>query len=124
MVAEAVVSVRIQKNSRFLNLLFFIKKEKLQLVHQWESVFDSGWGSWVEIHNPEETSEPQSFYCKTVSFEPSDDATEEEEKGILSYSDSTVFRLKNNQWRKQLITTKNLPYFKKEMTFNEYHKNE
>lgn len=106
------------------NFLFFIKKEKLQLVHQWESVFDSGWGSWVEIHNPEHKVEPQSFYCKTVSFEPSDDTTEEEEKGILSYSDSTVFRLKNNQWRKQLITTKNLPYFKKEMTFNEYHKNE
>lgn len=104
------------------NYLYYLKNNELQLVHQWYSMSDSGWGSWTEFvnDNPVSGKDPEKFYCKTVSFEPADD--DSEDSGIVSYSDSISFSLKGNQWKKKLLSAKEKPYFEKKMSFNDFHK--
>lgn len=102
------------------NYLYYLKSSKLQLVHQWSTMSDSGWGSWVEIVNPSSNSEPKSFYCKTVAFVPADE-DENMDMGILSHSDSISFELKDNKWTKMLLSAKDKPYFEKKMTFDQFN---
>lgn len=99
--------------------LFYLTDKKVQLVHQWESSSDSGWGSWVEFTNPSSKTNPESFYCKTVSFDPEDD---NEDMGTVKHSDSIVFRLSGNQYKKQLLSAKDKTYFEKKMLFDDFYK--
>ncbi|MEO8534989.1 MAG: hypothetical protein ABI441_14620 [Flavobacterium sp.] len=101
------------------NYLYFLKENNLQLVYEWDTMSDSGWGSWVEFTNPNEKSDPDLFYCKRVAFEPDDD---NEDMGIAKHSDSIVFKLKNKRWTKQLLSAEDKTYFEKKMSFNEFHK--
>ncbi len=101
------------------NYLYYLKNNDLQLVHQWYSMSDSGWGSWTEFASDETGKDPKNFYCKTVAFEPSDD--DSEDSGIVTYSDSISFSLKGDKWKKKLLSAKEKPYFEKKMTFNEFH---
>ncbi|WP_310282594.1 hypothetical protein [Flavobacterium piscis] len=103
----------------FDNYLYYLKNNDLQLVHQWQSMSDSGWGTWTEFISNDSKTDSKIFYCKTVSFEPGDDNSED--SGILKYSDSTSFSLKGNQWKKKLLSAKEKPYFEKKMSFNEFH---
>lgn len=105
------------------NYLYYLKNSGLQLVHQWSSMSDSGWGSWVEIVNPSTQSEPKSFYCKTVAFTPADE-DENMDMGILQHSDSISFELKDNKWKKMLLSAKDKPYFEKKMTFDQFNASE
>ena len=100
------------------NYLYYLKDNTIELVDQWQTVTDSGWGSWMEFVNPSGKAKPESFYAKIVSFEPTDD---NEDFGILTYSDSTVFRLKGTHWQKQLLSEKEKPYFEKKVSFNDFH---
>jgi hypothetical protein len=100
------------------NYLYYLKNSNLQLVHQWDSMTDSGWGSWVEFENPDAKANPESFYCKTVSFEPEDN---DENMGTVTHSDSIVFRLSGNKWKSQLLSAKDKAYFEKKMAFTEFH---
>jgi len=100
------------------NYLYYLKNNNLQLVHQWNVMTDSGWGSWVEFVNPGEKADPEKFYCKSVSFEPEDD---NDEMGTVSYSDSIVFSWSGNRWKKQLLSAKDKTYFEKKISFNEFH---
>lgn len=104
----------------FENYLYYLKNNNLQLVHEWQSMSDSGWGTWTEFINEDSNKHPELFYCKTVSFEPADD--DSEDSGILKYSDSTSFLLKGNHWKKQLLSTKDKPYFEKKMNLNDFYK--
>lgn len=99
--------------------LYHLKNNAIQLVYDWYTMSDSGWGSWVEFENPSAKANPESFYCKTVSFEPDDN---DENMGIAKHSDSIVFRLSGNQWKKQLLSTKDKIYFEKKMSFDDFHK--
>ena len=85
------------------NYLYYLKNNGLQLVHQWSSMTDSGWGSWVEIVSTESNPDPKSFYCKTVAFEPTDD--DNMDMGIVKYSDSISFELKDDRWKKMLLSS-------------------
>ncbi|RYJ38045.1 hypothetical protein NU08_2948 [Flavobacterium anhuiense] len=102
------------------NYLYYLKSKDLQLVHQWSTMSDSGWGSWVEIVNPSTNSDPKSFYCKTVAFVPADE-DENLDMGILSHSDSISFELTDNKWKKMLLSAKDKPYFEKKMTFDQFN---
>ena len=64
-----------------------------QLFHEWDSMLDGGWGSWVEFDNPNAKSNPESFYCKTVTYFPADD---NDDMGTVSHYDSIAFRLNGN----------------------------
>lgn len=98
--------------------LYYLKNNDIQLVYNWYTMSDSGWGSWVEFENPSVKADPESFYCKTVSFEPDDN---DENIGTVTHSDSIVFRLSGNTYKKQLLSTKDKNYFEKKMSFNEFH---
>ncbi|WP_316634885.1 hypothetical protein [uncultured Flavobacterium sp.] len=100
------------------NYLYYLKNKDLQLVHEWYSMSDSGWGTWVEFENPAAKSNPESFYCKTVSFEPDDN---DENMGTVTHSDSIIFRLSGNHWKKQLLSAKDKNYFEKKMSFDDFH---
>jgi hypothetical protein len=112
----------LHKDPKFLkhDYLYFIKNNEAQLIIQWAGINDLGWGEWLDIHNPNQKIEPDYFYCKTGSFKEID--TTDNEIGMLSYSDSIEFRLKNNKWIKELKSKKNTPYYNKEMNFNEVYK--
>ncbi len=101
------------------NYLYYLKNHNLQLVHQWQSMSDSGWGTWTEFVSNASEKDPESFYCKTVSFEPGDDSNED--SGIVTYSDSISFLLKGTHWKKKLLSAKDKPYFEKKMSFSEFH---
>lgn len=94
--------------------LFYINDKSADLVHQWESMSDSGWGTWGKIVS----GVPQNFYFRTESFSPDDD---NEEMGIAEYSDSTHFELKNNKWDRILLTKKDKIYRSKKVSFNQFH---
>ena len=103
----------------FENYLYYLKNNDLQLVHQWQSMSDSGWGNWTAFLSLESKNNLEVFYSKNVSFEPGDD--DSEDSGILKYSDSISFSLKGNRWKKKLLSAKDKPYFEKKMSFNEFH---
>ncbi len=127
-----LASVESPKNSPFIqisfgypacgytsnNYLYYLKNTNLQLVHQWYAMSDSGWGTWVRFENSTSKTNTESFYCKTVSFEPEND---NDEMGTVTYSDSIVFRLSGNHWKKQLFSAKDKVYFEKKIPFNEFH---
>ncbi|WP_428230851.1 hypothetical protein [Flavobacterium sp.] len=100
------------------NYLYYLKNNDLQLVHEWYTMSDSGWGSWVEFESPAQKANPESFYCKTVSFEPDDN---DENMGTVQHSDSIVFRLDGTHWKKQLLSKKDQTYFEKKMSFDDFH---
>ncbi|WP_317174440.1 hypothetical protein [Flavobacterium sp. MR2016-29] len=99
--------------------LYYLKNNDIQLVYDWYTMSDSGWGSWVEFENPSAKANPESFYCKTVAFGPDDN---DENMGTVTYSDSIVFRLSGNHWEKQLLSAKDKPYFQKKMSFDDFYK--
>ncbi|PIF31964.1 hypothetical protein CLU81_2475 [Flavobacterium sp. 9] len=98
--------------------LYHLKNSNLQLVYEWDSMTDSGWGNWVEFENSSAKTNPESFYCKTVSFEPEDN---DENMGTVTHSDSIVFRLSGNSYKKQLLSAKDKTYFEKKMSFDAFH---
>ncbi|MCD0464493.1 hypothetical protein [Flavobacterium sp. ENC] len=100
------------------NYLYYLKDKDLQLVYEWDTMSDSGWGSWVEFTAPKNKPETESFYCKRVAFEPDDD---NEDMGTAKHSDSIVFRFKNQHWTKQLLSPADQTYFEKKMSFNAFH---
>jgi hypothetical protein len=100
--------------------LYYFKNNETQLVYDWYTMSDSGWGSWVEFENPIKAN-AESFYCKTVSFEPDDN---DENMGTVKHSDSMVFRLSGNRWKSQLLSAKDKTYFEKKMSFDDFHKQE
>lgn len=96
--------------------LYHLKNNDLQLVYEWYTMSDSGWGSWVEFENSKEN--PKTIYCKTVAFEPDDN---DENMGTVTHSDSIAFHLNGNHWEKQLLSAKDQNYFEKKMSFDEFH---
>ncbi|OXA94796.1 hypothetical protein [Flavobacterium hercynium] len=103
----------------FSNYLFYLKNNNLQLVHEWEAMSDGGWGIWTEFITDDLDKDPVKFYCKTVSLEPDDNDTED--SGVLKYSDSTLFSLQGNKWKKKLLSAKEKPYFEKKTTATAFY---
>ncbi|MFB9077926.1 hypothetical protein ACFFLS_04570 [Flavobacterium procerum] len=101
------------------HFLFYLKNNEAELVYSWLTISDSGWGNWVEFQSQSSDYEAKTFYCKNVAFSPADG--EDENMGVVSYSDSTFFEYKNKHWNKKLLSAKDKNYFEKTMTFDEFH---
>jgi hypothetical protein len=99
------------------NYLFYLKNSNAQQVHHWQSMSDSGWGEWTEFISDVSEEDPETFYCKSVAFSPVGD---DDEYGLLTYSDSLSFTLKGTQWKKKLLSAKETPYFEKKMSYNDF----
>ncbi|MGX7667787.1 hypothetical protein [Flavobacterium pedocola] len=97
------------------NFLFYTAAKKIDLVYQWDSMSDSGWGSWGEVVS----GTPQNFYFRKQSYSPDDN---DEDMGINEFSDSTHFELKNNRWVKTIITPEGKAYRSKKISFDDFHK--
>jgi hypothetical protein len=96
------------------NYLFYVDEKKPGLIHQWESMSDSGWGTWGQLLS----GNSDNFYFRTESFSPKEDS---EDLGIAEYSDSIHFELKANVWQKTFVTKKGEVYRTKEVDFNAFH---
>lgn len=103
----------------FSYYLFYLKNNNLQLVHEWQAMSDSGWGMWTEFITDDLDKDPVKFYCKTVSLEPDDNDLED--SGVLKYSDSTLFSLQGNKWKKKLLSAKEKPYYEKRTTATAFY---
>lgn len=97
--------------------LFYINpKSKSNLIHHWETVSDGGWGTWSQII----AGKPEDFICRTESFSPKEDETED--LGIAEYSDSIQFKFVDNQWKQIYKTPKGKIYRSKILSFDAFHK--
>ncbi|MBS7256699.1 hypothetical protein [Flavobacterium branchiicola] len=99
--------------------LYHLKNKNLQLVYEWDSMTDSGWGSWVEFDNPTAKNDPETFYCKRVAFEPEED---DDNMGTVTHSDSIEFRLSGNHWKNQLLSVQEKVYYQKKVSFDDFYK--
>lgn len=100
------------------HFLFYLKDTRFQLVHEWDSMSDGGWGGWVEFGGMTPSKNPVSFHCKTVYYMGKED---DEQMGTVQHLDSTKFILKNNRWEKQLLTPKEKVYWEKDIAFNDFY---
>lgn len=97
--------------------LFYINPEaKSNLVYQWESMSDSGWGTWSQVIS----GNPENFIFRTESFSPKEE--DSEDIGIVEYSDSIEFKLVNNQWKQIYKTPRGKIFRSITKSFDEFHK--
>lgn len=100
------------------NFLYSIEKNKVQQVHYWRTMSDSGWGVHLEFIQ----KTPTVIYSNTISFSPTENETiGNEDIGTVEYSDSIKFERKNNKWIKTYITPKDSVYRKFDQSFNDFH---
>jgi len=98
------------------NFLFYINKSDSNLIHQWDSSSDSGWGYWSEVVS----GKPEDFYFRTESFSPVDETVNDDELGLNEYSDSIHFKLENNKWNTIYKTPKGKVYRSKKISFTNF----
>jgi hypothetical protein len=106
------------------HFLFFLDEKGVQLVTQWDSMWDSGYG--VDQHfDPDFKTKPmKSFFAKTVDVSPdeTDDVNDSTDRLVISYSDSVRYNFENGKWKKIQLTEKGKIYRKENFTFDEYYK--
>ena len=98
--------------------LFYFDKDKAQLLYQFTEFSDSGWGSYVEFFPINENR----IISRRTDFSPNENDSSIEDMGIVEYSDSILFVLKNNSWELNQITPKDKTYRKEKKSFEEFHK--
>ena len=98
------------------NYLFSLKKDRPQFLFNWQSMSDSGWGTYGNI-----TGKNDNFFFKTISFWPDEEDASNEDMGIVEYSDSIEFNFKNNNWIKEHKSIKDSVYRKRKVSFEKFH---
>ena len=99
-------------------LLFYTDNNKVQLLYQFTEFSDSGWGSYVEFF----PTNKNQVTSRRTNFSPDENDSSTEDMGIVEYSDSLTFSLKNNTWELNLITPKEKVYRREKKSFEEFHK--
>lgn len=99
------------------HFLFYVENKNTNLVHEWKSGGDSGWGYWSEILS----GTPEDFYFRTESFSPVDDSAQDD-YGLDEYSDSIHFKLENKKWKKTALTPKGKVYRSRKVKFDDFYK--
>jgi len=98
------------------NYLFSLKKDRPQLLYNWQSMSDSGWGTYGNI-----VGKTDNFFFKTISFWPDEEDASSQDMGIVEYSDSIEFKFKNNNWTKEYKSIKDSVYRKRKVSFEKFH---
>ena len=98
--------------------LFYTDIDKVQLLYQYTEFSDSGWGSYVEFF----PANKNQVTSRRTNFSPDEKDSSTEDMGIVEYSDSILFVLKNNSWELNQITPKDKTYRKEKKSFEEFHK--
>lgn len=101
--------------------LFYIDGSNSNLVHEWFSSWDSGWGYWSEVVS----GKPEDFYFRTESYSPVEESSKSDgdyEYGLNEYSDSIHFKLENKKWSKTFLSPKDKVYRSRKVKFEEFYK--
>ncbi|MCF6131550.1 hypothetical protein [Flavobacterium wongokense] len=101
--------------------LFYIDGNNSNLIHEWFSSWDSGWGYWSGVVS----GEPQDFYFRTESLSPVEESSTAEgdyEYASNEFTDSIHFKLENNKWKKIFLTQKDKVYRSRKVKFEEFYK--
>jgi len=102
--------------------LFFLGENGIQLVSQWDSMWDSGYGVDSEFTPDFKTNPITSFVVKTVDVSPDETVKDTIDRLVVSYSDSTRYNFENGKWIKNQLSEKGKVYRTEKFTFDEYHK--
>jgi hypothetical protein len=98
------------------NYLYYFEKNNYKLVHKWINNSDSGWGTCLQFSPSKNEA---TFYARTISFLPDEN---NEEMGIVEYSDSLKFERINEKWIKRQLTPKEKIYRTQKQSFDDFHK--
>lgn len=105
------------------NFLFYLNEDKVQLVDQWLSASDSGYGTQVEFVPKIKENKTISFISRRIQIESEEEQVYDDsaEKIKVSYSDSIQYQYKNNKWEKLLVTPEEKIYRVENTTFQDYY---
>lgn len=98
--------------------LFYTDNNNVQLLYQFTEFSDSGWGSYVEFFPIDNIK----IISRRTDFSTDENDSSKEDMGIVEYSDSISFLLKNNTWELNQITPKEKVYRSEKKSFEEFHK--
>ncbi|MFC4738494.1 hypothetical protein ACFO3U_00650 [Flavobacterium ponti] len=99
------------------HLLFDIKNNTFNLIYDYETMFDGGWGSNVEFFEIDDNF----IISRKTNFWPNEESTSNEEIGVEELSDSIHFKFINNKWIETYITPKDTIYKSRKISFNKFH---
>ena len=97
--------------------LFYTDNNKVQLLYQFTEFSDSGWGSYVEFFSINNNK----IISRRTDFSPDENDSSKEDMGVVEYSDSISFLLKNNNWELNQITPKEKVFRSEKKSFEEFH---
>jgi hypothetical protein len=102
------------------NFIFYIDDEVQQLVNSNISIGDAPYSSRTEFEPIYKNNTIVEFCSKLVIVDSDENSqsNEEDEKLLISYSDSTIYRFKNKKWSATLVTPKDKVYRKIKTTYN------
>ncbi|MBX3165632.1 MAG: hypothetical protein KF900_14240 [Bacteroidetes bacterium] len=98
------------------HFIFHISETKSDLVHQWQSAKDGGYGFWGNVVS----GTPTDFYFRMETYYPAGE-NEPDDMGIYEVSDSIHFHLENNKWQISYLTPKDSAYRSQKIPFDDFH---
>lgn len=108
------------------NFLFFVENNLIQLVSKYDSVGDGPYGRYIAFKPNFVGNEVVSFISKKVVIDSDETKpyNDENEHFIITFFDSTIYKMKHGKWSGQLKTVKDKPYRKEFRTYKELYPSE
>jgi len=108
------------------NFLFFVENNVFQLVSKYDSVGDGPYGNYVAFNPNFVGNEVVSFSSKKVVIDSDETKpyNEENENFVITFFDSTIYKMKHGKWSGQLKTIKDKAYKKDFKTYKELYPSE
>ncbi|THD32732.1 hypothetical protein [uncultured Flavobacterium sp.] len=104
------------------HFLFFLDEKGVQLVTQWDSMWDGGYGVDQRFEPDFKTKPMRSFFARTIDVSSDETVNDSIERVEVSYTDSVRYNFENGKWKKIQLTQKGKIYRKENFTFEEYYK--
>ena len=108
------------------NFLFFVENNEFQLVTKYNSVADGPYGNYFEF-NPYFVGDDVLYFASkrvTIDVDESKPYNDENEDLVITFTDSTIYKLYNGKWLGQLKTHRNKPYRKEFKNYKELYQPE
>lgn len=101
--------------------LFFTGAQTVSLVTEWDSMMDSGYGTYRDFTASMRNGKAVEFSSVVVSIGALEDERQPDMLDI-AYSDSVRYKPQNDTWMPTLVTTRNKPFRKEIKTFDAFYK--
>ena len=105
------------------NFLFFVENKDFQLVSKYDSVGDGPYGDYFDFEPYFVGNKILYFNSKrvVVDTDESKPYNDENEDLVITFSDSTLYKLNYGKWSSELKTPKGKPYRKELKTYKELY---